>query len=721
MNSELAKADSQEDHSDINLLLEQMDVAIALFAQDDRLERFNSRFVQLWQLSTDWLHQQPTCHEIFASILIKGYWHQEQTQQFQQFINQRTTTSSVFHLLQTNDIQLNIKATSRANGGYLLVIHPSEYLPPSLLPDNLQTTQAQKKGLKFLLDLTAQIQSSDHMLEISQLILSYLVEELDALFGYIKLINGKAPHRQADPVANKISEQFLSTHTESEIQDLRFFLDSSIPDGQGTFWQVVDTDEPLFIDDYVNHPQAISTLSCLGGRKINIYPISGAHSVTIGVLMLVFPTQNDWQPSYQYEMAIVACRILGSVIERQQAIRREIEDRQQLENARKRSEQRIRLLESVVVHANDAVIITEAEPIEEPGPRILYVNEAFTQMTGYTAQEVLRFSPRILQGEKTAPEARQKIRSALQTWQPVLVELINYRKDGTEFWVELSIVPVADDSGWYTHWIAIQRDITERKQLEAKLLKTLQREKELSGLKSRFIANTSHEFRTPLSTILSASELLEYYSHKLSEDERLEQLHLIQSCVDHINRLLEDVLLFGTAEAGRVQVEPIEVDLEYFCRNLTYEMQIGLGNQHRIEFVSQFPSRLTYLDSKLFRQIFMNLLSNAIKYSHPHTNIEIDLLNPDNEIILQVKDQGIGIPPPDLPHVFESFHRAANVDTIPGNGLGLSIVKQCVELMGGSISLHSQLGTGTTFVVKLPFTYVSQKVDLEKVFWAGDL
>ncbi|HEY9618421.1 MAG TPA: PAS domain S-box protein [Microcoleaceae cyanobacterium] len=136
---------------------------------------------------------------------------------------------------------------------------------------------------------------------------------------------------------------------------------------------------------------------------------------------------------------------------------------------RKRTEERLRLLESVAVTANDAIVITEAEPIDQPGPRIIYVNEAFTRMTGYSAKEVLRKTPRILQGPKSDRAVLDKIRAALKQWQPIVVELINYRKDGSEFWMEASIVPVANEQGGYTHWVGVQRDITERKQAEAAL------------------------------------------------------------------------------------------------------------------------------------------------------------------------------------------------------------------------------------------------------------
>ncbi|WP_263385772.1 sensor domain-containing protein [Granulicella arctica] len=125
-----------------------------------------------------------------------------------------------------------------------------------------------------------------------------------------------------------------------------------------------------------------------------------------------------------------------------------------------------RLFESVVVHANDAILITEAEPLDSPGPRIVYANPAFTRMTGYSLEEVLGRSPRLLQGPLSGSEAPALIRAALQAWKPIEIELINYRKDGEPFWVQLSITPVASESGWYTHWISVQREITERKERE---------------------------------------------------------------------------------------------------------------------------------------------------------------------------------------------------------------------------------------------------------------
>jgi len=156
---------------------------------------------------------------------------------------------------------------------------------------------------------------------------------------------------------------------------------------------------------------------------------------------------------------------------------------------RKRAEERLRLLESAVTHANDAVVITDASQVEFPGPAIIYVNEAFTAMTGYRPEEVIGQTPRILQGPKTSRAELERVRAALAQAQPVRVELINYRKDGSEFWVELNIVPLTDDEGRVTHWVSIERDISERKraeeereQLICELKEALAKVKTLSGL-----------------------------------------------------------------------------------------------------------------------------------------------------------------------------------------------------------------------------------------------
>jgi len=369
---------------------------------------------------------------------------------------------------------------------------------------------------------------------------------------------------------------------------------------------------------------------------------------------------------------------------------------------RKQQEERLRLLESVVVNANDSVVITSAEPINRPGPNILYVNEAFTRMTGWQAEEVIGKNPRILQGPKTDRPTLNRIRQALESRQPIVVELLNYRKDRSEFWVELSIVPVLNRNGQYTHWVAIQREVTHRKQLEAELIKTLEKERELNELKSRFVTMASHEFRTPLSTILSASELLEYYGHSWPRDEQLEQLHLIQDTVQHMTDLLEDILILGRIQSERLEFTPTDLDLPRFCSDLVTQIQASIGREHVIQFHCSETTAIAQVDEKLLRQILSNLLSNAVKYSPIGSRIDFDLQRDPNQWVFQIRDRGIGIPATDLPHLFAAFFRAKNVGSTPGTGLGLAIVKHCVDAHNGRITVASEIGIGATFRITLP-------------------
>jgi PAS domain S-box-containing protein len=540
------------------------------------------------------------------------------------------------------------------------------------------------QGFQFLLALSQRLSASSRIDEIGRYILRFLIPYLHVDLGEIRVIQSMGGTRQAETLVYEMADSLKSTGRETTIAQFQAALTQEPPEQQDLIWRVVAKQAPLLIDAEALSSATNATWQNLGVGQLSIFPVPATDGSVIGVLTFAAFGATPLPNPVQRELVTAACCILGTVLERKQA------------------EERLRLLESVLVHASDAVIITEAKPLSHPGPRILYVNEAFTRHTGYSLEEAIGKTPRILQGEKTDRATLDRIRAALENWQPIMVELINYHKDGTEFWIELSLAPVADPAGCYSHWIAIQRDITQRKQLEAELRKMLAKEKELSDLKSRFVSMTSHEFRTPLSTILSASELLEYYSRNWSEEEKLEQLHLIQSSVQHMTQLLEDVLIIGKAEAGQLHAKPTWIDLNNFCVSLVTEMQLSVGSQHLLVFQCPPGSLNTYSDEKLLRQILTNLLSNAIKYSTPRSTVSCKLLADSNTVILQVQDSGIGIPPEDLPHLFDSFHRAKNVGTIPGTGLGLAIVKRCVDLLGGQIAVNSELGVGTTFTVQLP-------------------
>lgn len=249
--------------------------------------------------------------------------------------------------------------------------------------------------------------------------------------------------------------------------------------------------------------------------------------------------------------------------------------------------------------------------------------------------------------------------------------------------------------------MAIVRDITERKQAEADIRHALGKEKELHELKSRFVSMTSHEFRTPLTTILSSAELLQDYSKIWDEEKKLKHLLRIQIAVKHMTELLNDVLLIGKAEAGKLEFKPTPLNLVQFCQELVEEMQLASEN-HTIVFCTQGECVNACMDEKLLWHVLSNLLSNAIKYSPSGCTIKFELVTDQKAAIFRIQDQGIGIPQADIPQLFNSFHRASNVGTISGTGLGLAIVKKSVDLHNGQIMVNSIVGSGTTFVVKLP-------------------
>jgi signal transduction histidine kinase len=213
---------------------------------------------------------------------------------------------------------------------------------------------------------------------------------------------------------------------------------------------------------------------------------------------------------------------------------------------------------------------------------------------------------------------------------------------------------------------------------------------------------TSHEFRTPLATIQSSAELLERYSHKWTVDKRAEHLRRIQTATRNMTALLEDVLLVGKAEAGKLEFAPAPLNLEKFCRDMIEELQLGLGAKHSLVLTIEGDGTAAYLDEKLLRHILSNLLSNAIKYSLPGSEVSLGLTCQAGQASLVIRDQGIGIPPADRARLFEAFHRADNVKNIPGTGLGLAIVKNSVDVHGGTLEVYSQLGVGTTITVTLP-------------------
>ena len=247
----------------------------------------------------------------------------------------------------------------------------------------------------------------------------------------------------------------------------------------------------------------------------------------------------------------------------------------------------------------------------------------------------------------------------------------------------------------------LQSEVVERQRAQTELHHALAAERELNELRSRFVSMVSHEFRTPLGVILSAAENLDSYFERLKPEQRRSQLDHVIQATRQMAKVMENVLFIGRAEAGKLDFKPVTLNLAGVCESLVQQVQTSTENKCPIRFHAE-PLPPARGDESLLRHILSNLLTNAVKYSQEAADVEFVLERSNGEAVFRVRDKGIGIPASDQKQLFTAFHRGGNAGQVPGTGLGLVIVKRCVELHGGQINCESLEGKGTTFTVKLP-------------------
>jgi len=337
----------------------------------------------------------------------------------------------------------------------------------------------------------------------------------------------------------------------------------------------------------------------------------------------------------------------------------------------------------------------------DPELRVTFVNDRFCELLGYSSEEVIGKQPMNFVDAADMPLVQAHLERH-QSAESISYEIPLRHKDGHQIQALLSGSPLLDKQGKYIGSIVVATDISLQKQAEATLRQALAKEKELGDLKTRFVSMASHEFRTPLATILMLVETLSIYRSKLSEEQIQQRFDKIKTQIGRLTGIMEDVLMLVRMQARRVAFNPVKLDLDALFRSILEEFQSRADIKHRLEYNVSEVNHEVLFDRKLMEQIISNLVSNAIKYSPEEKVIRIHLEYSDPTVILKVSDEGIGIPEADLPYLFEPFHRAANVETIGGTGLGLVIIKEAVELHGGTITVESQVGVGTTFTVRIP-------------------
>ncbi|MFB2838553.1 PAS domain S-box protein [Floridanema evergladense] len=343
--------------------------------------------------------------------------------------------------------------------------------------------------------------------------------------------------------------------------------------------------------------------------------------------------------------------------------------------------------------------------IDETG-KYLYASPAAAKIFGLAATEIvgktiqnLGFSPEIVE------KFDRQIETVASTKVSITDEFTLYGINGVADY-EYTIAPLADDSLIEGNAVVVTfRDISKHKQIALEINKALTKQKQLHVMKARLISIVSQEIRTPLANIYASAEILTNYSQNWSQEKRNKQLQNLQKSVKYINQLFDDLMLISEAEVGKLQVNPSILNIEQFCQKLIAQTPFCEEKTPTINFSVNCEYSNVCLDKKLLRYILVNLLSNAINYSPDSSEIQFDLITEGKGLILRIKDSGIGIPAGDRSHIFEWFYRGSNVGNVEGIGLGLSVVKQCVELHKGKIAVESEVGIGTTVTVTLPMYY----------------
>ncbi len=384
-----------------------------------------------------------------------------------------------------------------------------------------------------------------------------------------------------------------------------------------------------------------------------------------------------------------------------------------------------KLLEAIIDHAIDGIITIDHHGIVES------INPAASALFGYSPEEVIGNNISMLMPEPDRSNHDTYIRNYMETGVKKIIgigrEVRGRKKDGTTFPFRLAVSEVffhqkniftgfihdltkekAAEDQLRRHALELEDMVSERTKDLIKLVSelekaksdvslSLEKEKELNQMKSRFVSMASHEFRTPLSSVQLSASLIEKYAEKPDLNNVIKHTNRIRNAVQLLNNILNDFLNLEKLEAGRVVVNKSDINLVQLAEEITEEMQMICKKNQHIVYQHTGAEGNFYLDSHLLKSSVINLISNAIKYSGEDTFIEFTTEIKDNQCVLCVKDNGIGIPVEDQKSLFEPFFRAHNIGNIPGTGLGLNIVKRYVELMGGQMEYRSAINEGAMF------------------------
>ena len=484
---------------------------------------------------------------------------------------------------------------------------------------------------------------------------------------------------------------------------------------QGLTGYVLRTGKPLLASDenIVRAEAGGYAIVTEGSREACYLEIGTPAAVWLGVPLIVREQRmgvmalQSYRDKHAYgepekQILMFVASQTAQAIERkraEQALRESEEKFRALFEQLRASAERLRESEarfSAAFHASPVLITI----VRMSDGRFVEANEAFLQWGGYQRADIIgRNSADV--GLWVNPAEREEFWRELQR----LRSTRNQEREVRDKRGNISTMLLCADVielNHETHVLIFGLDITNRKKAETELLKAFAREKELGQLKSNFVSMVSHEFRTPLGVIMSSAEILDSYLDQLDPEERREQLQSIQKNSRRMANLMEEVLVLGMAEAGKMEFKPAPLDLSSFSRRLVNELQSATNNKCPVAVSLPADATAAFADERLLQHVFTNLLANAVKFSPEAGPVQFDIERDGRDAVCRIRDRGLGIPEPDLERLFTAFHRGRNTGQVPGTGLGLTIVKRCVELHRGRIRIESAVGEGTTVIVRLP-------------------
>jgi PAS domain S-box-containing protein len=409
--------------------------------------------------------------------------------------------------------------------------------------------------------------------------------------------------------------------------------------------------------------------------------------------VVILNYRKDGKPFWS-DVSISPVKDAGGELINFVGIKSDITERMIAEAALRENEIRYR---NVVDNVKEVIFQTDADG------NWTFLNFAWEEITGFSIQESLGK----LFLDYVHPDDRE--RNSL-LFMPLINREKDYNrhtiryltKDGGFKWIEVFARVTLDEAGNVIGTSGTLNDVTYRKKADEDIKQSILKEKELNEMKSRFVSTISHEFRTPLTSILASNELLQRYYHKWTDEKKIDTLKRIEKSVEYMNEMINDVLTLNRADSGRLEFKPAPTDLITLSKNILEEVKLTAKPSHQFIFEYEGELNNVSLDEKLVRNIIVNLLSNSVKYSPNGGKIKFFIIKKPENIEIIVEDEGIGISEEDQKKLFQPFIRGTNIENIPGTGLGLTILQRAVSLHKGKISLTSELGKGTKFFILLP-------------------